>query len=209
MITKEQISNTVVSAMTIQSSYIFLKKDPESKKYDIDSAGNKILVIEAGHGIYSYIMNLFPGASKEINKDEWFKDKITYMMQATDEFYHVSFNISEVIDTIYLTVQVEGRIKAKIIGCLEQIQDKLLSLAELNERYIPIISYDAISEYYCNKIIPRLNSLERNLRKLLFNIYIVNFGRNYYQATTSEEFQAKIKSVIHARGNKEKKKKSA
>lgn len=205
MITKEQISNTVVSAMTIQSSYIFLKKDPESKKYDIDSAGNKILVIEAGHGIYSYIMNLFPGASKEINKDEWFKDKITYMMQATDEFYHVSFNISEVIDTIYLTVQVEGRIKAKIIGCLEQIQDKLLSLAELNERYIPIISYDAISEYYCNKIIPRLNSLERNLRKLLFNIYIVNFGRNYYQATTSEEFQAKIKSVIHARGNKEKK----
>lgn len=191
--------------MTIQSSYIFLKKDSERKKYDIDSAGNKTLVIEAGHGIYSAIMNLFPGASRKTDKDEWFKSKITYMMQVTDEFYHVNFNISEVIDTIYLTVQVEGRSKAKIIGCLEQIQDKLLSLAELNEKYIPIISYDAISEYYCNKIIPKLNSLERNLRKLLFNIYIVNFGRNYYQATTSEEFQAKIKSMIHARGNKEKK----
>lgn len=191
--------------MTIQSSYIFLKKDSERKKYDIDSAGNKTLVIEAGHGIYSYILNLFPGASGKTDKNEWFKSKITYMMQATDEFYHVNFNISEVIDTIYLTVQVEGRSKAKIIGCLEQIQDKLLSLAELNEKYIPIISYDAISEYYCNKIIPKLNALERNLRKLLFNIYIVNFGRNYYQATTSEEFQAKIKSMIHARGNKEKK----
>ena len=88
---------------------------------------------------------------------------------------------------------------------MEQIQDRLLSLTELNERYIAIISYDAISEYYCNKIIPKLNSLERNLRKLLFNIYIVNFGRNYYQATTGEEFQAKIKRVIQASGNKEKK----
>ena len=191
--------------MTLQSSYIFLKKECASKKDQVDSAGNKILVIEVGHRIHNYIMKLFPGASSEKITNELFKNRITYVMQVRDDFYHVSFDISEVIDTTYLNVFVEGKSKVKIIDCLEQIQDRLLSLTELNERYIAIISYDAISEYYCNKIIPKLNSLERNLRKLLFNIYIVNFGRNYYQATTGEEFQAKIKRVIQASGNKEKK----
>ena len=191
--------------MTLQSSYIFFKKEYKQRKDQIDNEKNKIIVVEVGHRISNYIIRLFPGASREKIKDELFKNQITYVMQVGNEFYHASFNISEVIDTTYLTVLVEGKSKVKIIGCLEQIQDKLLSLPELNERYIPIISYDAISEYYCNKIIPKLNSLERNLRKLLFNIYIVNFGRNYYQATTSEELQAKIKRVIQASGNKEKK----
>ena len=170
--------------MTLQSSYIFLKKECASKKDQVDSAGNKILVIEVGHRIHNYIMKLFPGASSEKITNELFKNRITYVMQVRDDFYHVSFDISEVIDTTYLNVFVEGKSKVKIIDCLEQIQDRLLSLTELNERYIAIISYDAISEYYCNKIIPKLNSLERNLRKLLFNIYIVNFGRNYYQAVS-------------------------
>ena len=185
--------------MTFQSSYIFLKKEQK------DNEENKILIVEVVHRISNYIMKLFPDASSEKITDKLFKQKITYVMQIGNEFYHISFHISEVIDTTYLSVLVEGKSKVKIIGCLEQIQDKLLSLPELNERYITIISYDAISEYYCNKIIPKLNSLERNLRKLLFNIYIVNFGRNYYQATTSEEFQAKIKRVIQASGSKEKK----
>lgn len=191
--------------MTLQSSYIFLKKAFESKKRHVDSSENKTFVIEVGHGIHNYIMKLFPGASGEKSKDELFKSEINYVMQGRDEFHHVSFRISEVIDATYLTVLVDGKTKVKIIGCLEHIQDKLLSLPELNERYIPIISYDAISEYYCNKIVPKLNSLERNLRKLLFNIYIVNFGRNYYHATTSEDFQAKIKKAIRANGSKEKK----
>ena len=58
---------------------------------------------------------------------------------------------------------------------------------------IMVISYDAISEYYCNKIYPKLNELERNLRKLLFNIYIVNFGKDYYKATVSEDLKQKLK----------------
>jgi hypothetical protein len=53
--------------------------------------------------------------------------------------------------------------------------------------------------------LPKLNALERNLRKLLFNIYIVNFGKNYYQATINKELQDKIKGVIKAKGNEEKK----
>lgn len=191
--------------MMLQSSYIFLIRESgkkDDKRSNADGVGNRTLTAEVGHSIYKFIMELFPCASREKSADGLFKKKITYKMQVGDDFYLVSFAISEVIDTTYLNVLVEGKSKVKIIDCLEQIQDKLLSLQELDERYISIISYDAISEYYCNKIIPKLNALERNLRKLLFNIYIVNFGQNYYRATTDEKFQAKIKSVIQARGSK-------
>lgn len=55
----------------------------------------------------------------------------------------------------------------------------MLLASGVRDEYVDIISYDAISEFYCNKILPKLNTLERNLRKLLFNIYIVNFGKEF------------------------------
>lgn len=74
--------------MTLQSSYIFFKKECASKKDHVDSAGNKILVIEVGHRIHNYIMKLFPDASSEKITNELFKNKITYVMQVGDDFYH-------------------------------------------------------------------------------------------------------------------------
>lgn len=68
-----------------------------------------------------------------------------------------------------------------------------------------IVSYDAISEFYCNKLYPKLNELERHLRKLLFNIYTVNFGRDYYRTTFSAEIQSKAKEIIRAKGNSNRK----
>ena len=113
----------------------------------------------------------------------------------------VEFIITEVVDTKYLDVVVQGNTKAQIVKCLEDIQYTLLT-SGVRERYIDIVSYDAVSEYYCNKIYPKLNILERNLRKLLFNIYIVNFGRDYYKATVGEELQGKIKGVINTDSSK-------
>ena len=68
-----------------------------------------------------------------------------------------------------------------------------------------IVSYDSVAEYYCNKAYPKLNKLERNLRQLLFNTYTVNFGVDYYEKTVSPDLQKKIKGVIQAKGNEEKK----
>lgn len=94
--------------------------------------------------------------------------------------------------------------KGKDIACLEHIQNALEN-SGVQSNYIMVISYDSISEYYCNKIYPKLNNVERNLRKLLFNIYIVNFGRNYYKATVSDDLQSKIKGVIKPRGSQKQK----
>ena len=58
--------------------------------------------------------------------------------------------------------------------------------------YVSIISYDYTSEYYCNKLFPFLNEFERKLRKVLFNVYTLNFNLNYYAATPSKELQDNI-----------------
>ena len=68
------------------------------------------------------------------------------------------------------------------------------------------VNFSNFREYYCNKLYPKLNGLERNLRKLLFNTYIVNFGKSYYERTINKSIQGKAKQVIRARGNKETKK---
>ena len=39
----------------------------------------------------------------------------------------------------------------------------------------------------------RLNELERNLRKLLFNVYIVNFGVDYFNTTINGDIQSDVK----------------
>lgn len=91
-----------------------------------------------------------------------------------------------------------------MINALEYIQDKIVS-SDIEKRYVMIVSYDSISEYYCNKAYPKLNKVERNLRQLLFNTYTVNFGLDYYEKTVSPDLQKKIKGVIQAKGNEEKK----
>ena len=99
---------------------------------------------------------------------------------------------------------VVGKTRVQIIEVLEYVHSTLFA-AGIEEDYISIVSYDAISEYYCNKLYPKLNRLERNLRKLLFNIYVLNFGKEYFQATTTKEMQDKAKKIIQARGKVEKK----
>lgn len=190
--------------MTLQNSYIFLgnpyKKEEKKEKRTPDGA----IILEIGKNVYSYLSAAFPNLTKNKENSNLFRHEYGCSVQIGTGCCEVKFIINEVIDITYLDVVAEGKTKAQIIKCLEQVQDTLLS-SGVRENYIDIVSYDAISEYYCNKILPKLNALERNLRKLLFNIYIVNFGREYYQATISKELQDKIKGVIKAKGSEEKK----
>lgn len=153
--------------------------------------------------MYSYIEKAFPGITKHKDQEWYYRRKLRWVWNDGKTQCDVEFHITEVIDTTYLDIVVEGMSKSQIVKCLEYIQ-KTMQDSSVQADYIMVISYDAISEYYCNKIYPKLNELERNLRKLLFNIYIVNFGKDYYKATVSEDLQAKIKSVIRPRGGEQK-----
>lgn len=187
--------------MELQNSYIFLKNPYTPTEQTNNHSEDGTIVLTVGKNLYSYIKASFPTIIKVDGYGGFYKRKYAADLQYNNFTCKVEFIITEVVDTKYLDVVVQGNTKAQIVKCLEDIQYTLLT-SGVRERYIDIVSYDAVSEYYCNKIYPKLNILERNLRKLLFNIYIVNFGRDYYKATVGEELQGKIKGVINTDSSK-------
>ena len=192
---------SMVLIMEIMNSYILLDKEKEKQeKSKVEDDGT--IVIEIGKNVYSYILSVYPNLIKHKEESNIFRAEYDCNVQVCSNCFNIKFIINEVVDITYLDV-VKGKNRTQIIKCLEEIQNAIFT-SGIRDDYIDIVSYDAISEYYCNKILPKLNALERNLRKLLFNIYIVNFGKNYYQATINKELQDKIKGVIKAKGNKEK-----
>ncbi len=189
--------------MQLRNSYIFLNNPYKPAPKKPEKKEKNVIHLDIGKNVYSYIEKAFPGITKHKDQEWYYRRKLRWVWNDGKTQCDVEFHITEVIDTTYLDIVVDGMSKSRIVNCLEYIQ-KTLQGSGIQTDYIMVISYDAISEYYCNKIYPKLNQLERNLRKLLFNIYIVNFGKDYYKATVSEDLQAKIKSVIRPRGGEQK-----
>ena len=187
--------------MQLQNSYIFLKNPYGKEEMANKRSEDGTLVLTIGKNLYSYIKSSFPTINKVDDNKNFYKNKYVADLKCGNVICRTEFIITEVVDTYYLDIVVVGNTKAQIVKCLEFIQYTLLT-SGVRESYIDIVSYDAVSEHYCNKIYPKLNTLERNLRKLLFNIYIVNFGRDYYKITVSEELQGKIKGVINIDSSK-------
>ena len=196
--------------MQLQSSYIFLEKldrkpVKQKKNSDKKDSDKKVIVLDLKKSVYGFISDTFPDIVGSRNAENLFKRECSLTIKVGSAECTVAFIINEVQENTFTDIVVDGKRKTQAIRCLEYIQEKLFA-SGIDEDYIPIVSYDAISEYYCNKIFGKLNSLERNLRKLLYNIYIVNFGAQYYQATISKELQDEIKKNIQARGGTEKRK---
>ena len=191
--------------LQLQNSYIFIP-NPYKKKETPKEKESDVIYIDVGHSFTFYLKSAFPTAIKVPERRNFFESEYTYTVELDGNSIEAQFLIHEVVEKYYLDVIVTSKSKTQIIKGLEYIQ-AAIEKSDIPKDYIEIISYDAISEYYCNKIYPKLNKLERDLRKLLFNIYVVNFGQDYYQTTISGELQNKIKGVIQAKGNEEKKEK--
>ena len=189
--------------MQLQNSYIFIP-NPYLKKEAPKEKEDGTLYVNVGSGFISCLTRAFPTAIKAPERKNFFKSEYTYIVELDGNSIEAKFLIHRVVENYYLDVVVTGKSKGKLVRALEYVQ-AAIEKSDIPKEYINIVSYDAISEHYCNKIYPKLNELERNLRKLLFNIYVVNFGRDYYQATISDDLQDKIKNVIQAKGNRQKK----
>ena len=174
--------------VTRQNSYIFIKNPYKDNSPVENNEGT--LVLEIGKNVYGFISQVFPVKLSD-ERTDLFKINCSGIIMNCD----VHFVIHEVADLEYLNVSVEGKTISQTIKCLEQIQLDLLE-SGIRKYYIEIVSYDAISEYYCNKMVVKLNELERNLRKLMFNIYVLNFGKDYCSATIQGDLQDRIKQQI-------------
>lgn len=192
--------------MKLQSSYVFLDNPYKKEANENKKSSDKVFEAKFDKSVYSYIWESFPYGQDVSVPGKFYEKKYIWSVEKGKNIYKVEFIYNDVIEVKYLDISVEGKSKTQIIECLEYIQDKLMN-SGISGDYIDIVSYDAISEYYCNKIFAKLNTLERNLRKLLFNIYTLNFGKNYYQKTINDDLQGKIKGVINSNSSKAKKKK--
>ena len=166
--------------MLLQNSYIFLYKDKtEKEKYQ--KKDDNSIILNFPCSVKYYIKKTF-NITKTTEILHFYQYEYETVINLDGLDFQVRFRTFEVLESTYLDIQVTGKTKHQIVLCLEHIHNTLLS-SGVEKEYIPIISYDAVSEYYCNKLYPKLNGLERNLRKLLFNTYIVNFGKSYYERT--------------------------
>lgn len=190
-------------SMQLQSSYIFLP-NPYNKKPPQWENEKGELHVEVGHSVYAYLKRAFPNMKSEEINGAFFQYKYSFCVEIRKKSIDISIISKNVIDSYFINIIAEGKTKFHLVEALDNVQQMLFA-TEIDMDYVSIVSYDAVSEYYCNQLYPKLNKLERNLRKLLFNIYVLKFGREYYQATTSKELQDKAKGIIRAKGDMAKK----
>ena len=194
----------VICMATLHNDYIFLPKAKKEESFSSSKDTDDAIHIQMEKNVLLYIRNIFGEPINKNTENIVFKIVYTYEIEIENIKHEVTFTIHNITRYSYLDICVTGKTTKQMINALEYIQDKIVS-SDIEKRYVMIVSYDSISEYYCNKAYSKLNKLERNLRQLLFNTYTVNFGVDYYEKTVSPDLQKKIKGVIQAKGNEEKK----
>ena len=105
-----------------------------------------------------------PGYKRIVHSIDFSSYKSEYVgkLEIDDVFCEVRYTIYHIEKCIYMDISVNTKTTAQAVKSLEHIQNQVFSAAT-QKNSIPIISYDAVSEYFCNKTFPLLNSLERNL----------------------------------------------
>ena len=158
--------------MKLQNSYIFLKQTNSDSK---NSASNNHH-INLNDSLLFRLETMFPNIQK-IGPLTLFEKKEYFTSFAFSTFTaQLNFTFSNVAEMVFLDVSVSGNTIVQCIKAMEYVHAKLLT-DKFTNGLIPIISYDAVSEYFCNKAFPMLNTLERNLRKLLLNTYVFHFAK--------------------------------
>ena len=192
-------------------SYVFLKRvDDKLKK---DKEGNYILYMT--DNVRSVLREIFNAEDDDLTLEELEtptdeteekyekmllgKTMGNFQLEVEGRTKNIDFKLSVVDSTEYLDIIIEDDSEETIIKFMKEIDKAIITNNKLSKNYIIITSYDSISEYYCNKVYPKLNEFERKFRKLLFITYTAQFKKAYFESTTSKELQTKAKEKIKNR----------
>ena len=178
--------------MKITNSYIFLKRK-ENKVTSKSSKNAHRIRIAMSPSFFKLLESTFDNVKQITDSSlSQINSQGTFEVDYNGKKVICNYVYQFVYSTCYLDISVNLS-KEISIEVLDIVNLKLIDLkGELNKYYISIISYDSVSEFYCNKLYPFFNEFERKLRNLLFLIYTTNFSLNYYLSTTSKELQDKI-----------------
>ena len=111
---------------------------------------------------------------------------------------HECEKIDSNADIQYLTLELDGKNKARIAEVLDTVHSRIFNHKE-KENYDIIVSYDGISKYYCDRIYPMLNEFERQIRNLVFKLLTHSFGALWLEKTATQEQQDSVKAKLQIR----------
>ena len=182
---------SVVLILEMTNSYILLckenKKEEPFKKDDNNSASNQQHTIVLSTKIYEPLKEYISGCFSDIKTVKNISSFIT-LYECRFKHYKTS-NTRIVVHCVrgdyYVEATVSGKSEDKIIKQMELIHTTL-EKSKASEQFTLITSYDSVSEYYCNKMYPLLNEVERKLRKLLYIIYTLRYRKDYIEYTFVE-----------------------
>lgn len=193
--------------MKVTNSYIFIKKEQkiETKEkntivINLDSKMpkifEKIFNIPENDLISKNVEGNSKKGQKEFDKFFYHLEKNNFYYSFNGKKFNIEYKFLSVNNTYFLDLTVSDKYKKNIIKIFENFNDILLKDRRITKNYTPILSYDIVSEFYCNKIYPKLNNFERKIRKLLFLTYTSLFEKEYYKTTITEELQNSVKERI-------------
>jgi len=179
--------------MEFKNSYIFLKREKEKKQVQKNKKEN-VIVVNLPPSFKKLLQTSFQDISFSEKEDDLdFINAGSFTIDYKNIKTEVLFKYHNVWSNYYLDIIVKQQKKQDAVNILNIVNNKLVANGNVFDKdFISIISYDCISEYYCNKLFPYLNKFERKLRKILFIVYTLNFNLKYYSSTTSEEFQSTL-----------------
>ena len=186
-------------------SYIFLERN-ENKKLKRDKEGNFIL--DLSDTLYSRLDSLYNihknsnYVQKEIESIMKKKQCGVFKITCNNKIRNIEYEITSATGTYFLDIISDERKIIDNISVLEKIHNDLVGQNNMfDDRYIVIVSYDSISEYYCNRIYSKLNLFERKFRKLLLITYTAKFKKAYFEITVSDNVRNKVKKNIKSKNN--------
>ena len=198
--------------MKVINSYIFIPKNSEKKLKDntIRIGYNAIDFFERCFCIdhikveEEQIKNHSKRFFKESLKDYSGISRGSFNYSFCEKEINIEYKFIKVDDVYYLDIIINNK-KEDVISALENINSILITDKNFKKEYITIISYDYISEYYCNKLYPLLNTFERKFRKLLFLIFTAQFKNCYFEQVATEEMIIKAKENMKEKKGVDKK----
>lgn len=183
--------------MQVTNSYVFIPKEEKLEPNVIKLKDGIPYIFEKYFNIDSEkaMINEMTKNPKRFSKN--LKDIHNRIIHGSFDYHNntIEYKFICVDGVYYLDIKINSN-KMNIIKCLTDFNDLFIKNKSFTEHYIPIISYDYVSENYCNKAYPLLNKFERKFRKLLFLIFTANFKDLYFEATASNEIIIKAKENI-------------
>lgn len=100
-------------------------------------------------------------------------------------------------DIVYhITVSSDHPEKSRQAELLEFFHKRFEVIFSQQKEYHLIVAYDGVSEYYCNKVYPKFQHFERQLRHLVFKIVTKAFGSSWAKETLEKDAKDKLKNTI-------------